>query len=55
MAAVTPIAIEWIENLLVLVRAQKVPLDINLAACYGVTTKRFNEQVCQAAAGASTC
>ena len=37
--------IENIGDCIVLVRAQKVLLDSDLAALYGVTTKRFNEQV----------
>jgi hypothetical protein len=36
---------ENIANSIVLIRANKVLLDSDLAALYGVTTKRFNEQV----------
>jgi len=43
MVALIPI--ERIENRILLVRRQKVLLDADLAALYGVTTKRFNEQV----------
>ena len=39
------IAIERIENRIFLVRGQKVLLDADLAALYGVPTRRFNEQV----------
>jgi hypothetical protein len=35
---------ETVERLIVTVREQKVILDTNLAALYGVTTKRLNEQ-----------
>lgn len=38
-------AMERIEDHIVLVRGQKVLLDSDLAALYGVTTKRLNEQV----------
>ena len=38
-------ALESIEGRILLVRGQKVMLDADLAALYGVTTKRFNEQV----------
>ena len=41
----SPIPVERIENRILLVRGQKVLLDADLAALYGVTTKRFNEQV----------
>jgi ORF6N domain len=34
-----------IENQILLIRAEKVMLDADLAALYGVTTKRLNEQV----------
>jgi hypothetical protein len=39
------IPLEPIENRIVLVRGRKVLLDADLAALYGVSTKRFNEQV----------
>ncbi|MBN1128864.1 MAG: ORF6N domain-containing protein [Chitinispirillaceae bacterium] len=34
-----------IESLIISIRGQKVILDSNLAALYGVTTKRLNEQL----------
>ena len=36
---------EQIERLILLIRGYKVMLDADLAALYGVTTKRLNEQV----------
>ncbi len=42
-AALVPI--ERIESRILLVRGRKVLLDTDLAAVYGVSTKRFNEQV----------
>ncbi len=39
------IPIERIQNSIYLIRKQKVMLDKDLAALYGVTTKRLNEQV----------
>jgi hypothetical protein len=36
---------ERIERAILLIRGQKVMLDADLAALYGVTTKRLNEQV----------
>lgn len=39
------VPVERIENRIILVRGQKVLLDADLAALYGVSTKRFNEQV----------
>ena len=39
------IAIEAIANRIVVLRGQRVMLDADLAALYGVTTKRLNEQV----------
>ena len=39
------VPIERIENRILLVRGHKVLLDGDLASLYGVTTKRFNEQV----------
>jgi hypothetical protein len=38
-------ALDAIEGRILLVRGQKVMLDADLAALYGVTTKRLNEQV----------
>ena len=37
--------IESIENLIYVIRKQKVMLDSDLAKLYGVDTKRLNEQV----------
>ena len=37
--------IENIASSIVLIRGQKVLLDADLATLYGVTTKRFNEQI----------
>jgi phage regulator Rha-like protein len=39
------VPIEHITESILLLRGQKVLLDAELAALYGVTTKRFNEQV----------
>lgn len=39
------VAVERIEPRILMVRGQKVLLDADLAALYGVTTKRLNEQV----------
>lgn len=39
------IPIERIENKIYQIRGQKVVIDSDLAQIYGVTTKRFNEQV----------
>jgi hypothetical protein len=39
------IPIERIEKLILSIRGHRVMLDSNLAELYGVTTKRFNEQV----------
>jgi phage regulator Rha-like protein len=39
------IPLERVERVILLIRGQKVILDADLAALYGVTTKRFNEQV----------
>ena len=39
------IAIEAIATRIVVLRGQRVMLDADLAALYGVTTKRLNEQV----------
>lgn len=40
-----PLPLDRIENRILLVRERKVLLDSDLAALYGVSTKRFNEQV----------
>ena len=45
MADVKPVPVERIENAILVLRGHKVMLDTNLAALYGVSTKRFNEQV----------
>jgi hypothetical protein len=42
---VSLIPIERIEQAILLIRGEKVLLDFDLAAIYGVTTKRLNEQV----------
>ncbi len=39
------IPVERIERAILFIRGQKVMLDTDLAALYGVTTKRLNEQV----------
>ena len=39
------VAVDQVTQSIVLVRGQKVILDAELAGLYGVTTKRFNEQV----------
>ena len=39
------VPIERIEKSIIVIRAQRVLLDSDLAELYGVTTKRFNEQV----------
>ena len=41
----SPFPLERIENRILLVRGQKVLLDADLAALYGVQTRRLNEQV----------
>ena len=38
-------AIEWISPRIATVRGQRVIVDADLAALYGVATKRFNEAV----------
>jgi hypothetical protein len=43
MTALVPV--EIIENKILLIRGHKVMLDSDLAALYGITTKRLNEQV----------
>ncbi len=45
LASRIPFPIARIENRILLVRGHKVLLDADLAALYGVSTKRFNEQV----------
>ena len=45
LASKIPFPIARIENRILLVRGHKVLLDADLAALYGVSTKRFNEQV----------
>jgi hypothetical protein len=40
-----PIPIEQIQQLILLIRGEKVMLDSDLAKLYGVSTKRLNEQV----------
>ncbi|MFA5104548.1 MAG: ORF6N domain-containing protein [Candidatus Margulisiibacteriota bacterium] len=42
---ISVISAEGIETLILLIRGQKVILDVDLAELYGVTTKRLNEQV----------
>ncbi|HEX6769613.1 MAG TPA: ORF6N domain-containing protein, partial [Candidatus Binatia bacterium] len=39
------VSTEQIERQILLFRGHKVLLDVHLAALYGVTTKRLNEQV----------
>ncbi len=39
------IPVERVERAILVIRGQKVILDADLAALYGVTTKRLNEQV----------
>lgn len=41
----TPATVDAVSDRIHLIRNQKVMLDEDLAALYGVTTKRFNEQV----------
>jgi hypothetical protein len=41
----TVIPIERIENAILLIRGEKVIMDVDLAVLYGVSTKRLNEQV----------
>ena len=46
MAAQSPIAtVESVAGRIHVIRRQKVMFDADLASLYGVTTKRFNEQV----------
>ena len=44
-AATLPLSIDEIAQRILIVRGKRVLLDADLAAFYGVTTKRFNEQV----------
>jgi phage regulator Rha-like protein len=39
------VPVEYIEDVILLVRGEKVIIDADLAKLYGVTTKRLNEQV----------
>ena len=39
------IPLERIEEIILLIRGEKVIVDSDLAALYGVSTSRFNEQV----------
>ena len=39
------VPVERVEKAILLVRGEKVILDVDLAALYGVTTTRLNEQV----------
>ena len=41
----TPVPVERIEHAILVLRGHKVMLDADLAALYGATTKRLNEQV----------
>ena len=45
MTRSAPVPVERIERTIVVLRGQKVMLDADLAALYGTTTKRLNEQV----------
>lgn len=45
MKSTIAVPVERIEDRILLVRGHKVLLDADLAALYGVTTKRLNEQV----------
>ena len=45
MKTSTPVPIEKIERAIYLIRSEKVMLDSDLAALYGVTTARLNQQV----------
>ncbi|HWZ59835.1 MAG TPA: ORF6N domain-containing protein [Gemmatimonadaceae bacterium] len=36
---------KWIEHRIFVVRGQKVMLDVDLAALYGVPTKALNQQI----------
>lgn len=43
--SVSLVPVERVERVILLIRGEKVILDADLAALYGVTTKRLNEQV----------
>jgi hypothetical protein len=43
--ALISVAIERVEKAILLARGQRVILDVDLAALYGVTTTRLNEQI----------
>ena len=45
MKTSSPIPIEKIERAIYLIRGEKVMLDSDLAALYGVNTARLNQQV----------
>jgi len=45
MSAKAPLPVERIAQAIVVIRNQKVLLDENLAALYGIETRRLNEQV----------
>jgi hypothetical protein len=45
MKRAPPVPVEAIAARIVLIRGQKVLLDADLAALYGVETRRLNEQV----------
>jgi hypothetical protein len=44
-SAAVLVPMERIERTILLIRGEKVILDADLASLYGVTTKRFNEQI----------
>ena len=56
-APVTSLALEAITHRIFVLRDQKVLLDSDLAALYGVDTRRLNEQVqrAQDTAGGTSC
>jgi len=43
--SITPVLVEGIVRAILVLRGHKVLLDTELAALYGVSAKRFNEQV----------
>jgi hypothetical protein len=45
MSKAHPVSVEIIQSKIYLIRGQKVMFDVDLAKLYGVSTKRFNEQV----------
>ncbi len=45
MSAAAVVAVEAIAGRIVILRGQRVIVDADLAALYGVPTKRLNEQV----------